>query len=1032
MYDEPTAEQPAEQPAAQAEEQDLYGQWEAQSPEQPQASSDQPEDDFLAGLNLYDEPTAEQPAAQSEEEALFSQWEAQSPEQPQATSEQPDSEQPEEDDFFASLTPYNEHEQSAAQTEEEDLFGQWEDQSPEQAQTDDQPQEDDFFASLGMDVDDEPLLNNEPTSDTPDDDQPSEADLFAQWDSPPQAEAEADELPPEDDFFASLGMDAPEDDSPVSAQPDQAQAEQAQPEQAQPEENPFANWDAQPVDTLSEAQAAEALFEWDTDKEVPPEEDFFNALGMMGEADQQTEPTVEPQPPREDFLGRLGKMAQGDKVIGDAPTSISPPSDNLAADPAVFDNVDSYLASLSSDQPEVKPDTDKLFNKPDPNVDMDNLFADLVLGDKPADSSTKDTIPGVNEDWLAELQSAVSVGDVSAAAIVRQKQDRPVEELPERLKKLRQRAEQIPEDTPKPKNDALTDVLPGVSDALTPAPFVAGSLTLAQGVILSAEQQHKVDLLKALIPAAEEQPKFRMSAIEATYNSPFMPDLEDTPESSVVPEKVQAPARVRTRRRLRINIRIDRFFVAVLLALALILPFLVPALRVGTLPPSSFAAGSPAQSAFDQINAVEPGTLVLVGIEYGPTSAAELDGMTDAVLRHILLRAAFPVIIGGNPVGVLRAENLFAAINADSAFLQRIGASAPLQANKDYYIVRYLPGSVIGLRAFSQDTANLLLSDIRGQTSGLNVRSLRDFGLISVITDRPEDLRAYAEQIAPLTHAPLLAAVNYGSAPLAEPYASALGGGLLVGYRDAYTYDLMLGLAPARSISEQIYIAPTDEPAQAAATDEFGQPISPNGTSGAPGIGFATVTSSAAVNMRGGPGTNNPVLAAVASGVRVEVLGFDALHAWVNVQLTDGREGWISSALLSVELSAPDATQSSSVPKDDVYGKRRVQVGDARKPRLQTGDQPTADATPEPASEAAATDEAAATLEAGAALATAIAPTGGGRSGAVFTLPLTFSEGYRDERWYSMTLGIIVSVLIISFGTVVNLIRGLLRRGRRG
>jgi hypothetical protein len=39
--------------------------------------------------------------------------------------------------------------------------------------------------------------------------------------------------------------------------------------------------------------------------------------------------------------------------------------------------------------------------------------------------------------------------------------------------------------------------------------------------------------------------------------------------------------------------------------------------------------------------------------------------------------------------------------------------------------------------------------------------------------------------------------------------------------------------------------------------------------------------------------------------------------------------------------------------------------------------------------------------------------------------------GYRDERWYAMNLGIIASALIITFGMVVNVARGLLRRGRR-
>ncbi len=42
------------------------------------------------------------------------------------------------------------------------------------------------------------------------------------------------------------------------------------------------------------------------------------------------------------------------------------------------------------------------------------------------------------------------------------------------------------------------------------------------------------------------------------------------------------------------------------------------------------------------------------------------------------------------------------------------------------------------------------------------------------------------------------------------------------------------------------------------------------------------------------------------------------------------------------------------------------------------------------------------------------------------------SAGYRDERWYAMNLGVIASAVIITMGMLANLVRGLLRRGRRG
>ena len=121
---------------------------------------------------------------------------------------------------------------------------------------------------------------------------------------------------------------------------------------------------------------------------------------------------------------------------------------------------------------------------------------------------------------------------------------------------------------------------------------------------------------------------------------------------------------------------------------------------------------------------------------------------------------------------------------------------------------------MIGLRAFSQDTANLLLSDVRGQATSLVVRSLEDFALVAVVTDRAEDMRAYAEQIAPLTRAPLVAAVSYGAAPLAEPYVHAMGGGLLVGYRDAYTYQICSQCRGAQHCQQADRIIPTEIPTE--------------------------------------------------------------------------------------------------------------------------------------------------------------------------------------------------------------------------
>ncbi len=612
----------------------------------------------------------------------------------------------------------------------DDLFGQWDDQAEEEQQPEDEEAAvpDDLFGGW----DDQPAAEQaeEAAAEASD-------DLVGQWTD--QAE---DAVSLEDGFYAAL------------------QARDQQPK-APPERAPDEFFD-----------------KWNTEAEMPPEEEFFEALGMISDQDAQPEQPGgwddQELPPEGDFFAALGMI-----------DSSVPPAEG--APQSEFGDIEGYLASLSSEQPQVEPEANQMFSQSSEDIDLDALFSEPVMTDKPAaPPSGIDTTPGMGEAWLAELQA--SVGEVSASAIVRQKEDRPVDELPDRLKRLRQRAEKDADQASAApaESGALDDVLPGGSAGLMPTAFVPG-MTMLQSVALTADQQHKVDLLKALTPSSTVETVARMSAIEMTYDSPFMPGLEDSAENIVQPERKRATAPARSRR-LRLNLRLDRLLIAVVLAAALIAPFLVPSLRFGDLPPQVFPAGSAAQVAFSQVDAIPAGALVLVGIEYEPTAAAELDGMTEALVRHIMLRAAYPVLVGGNPIGILRAENLIASINADTDFLARIHAPGALEANQDYYIVRYLPGSMIGLRAFSAATADLLLTDIRGQATNLRVRSFADFALVAVVTDRAEDLRAYAEQIAPLTQAPLVAAVSYGAAPLAQPYVQTFGGGLLVGYQDAYTY----------------------------------------------------------------------------------------------------------------------------------------------------------------------------------------------------------------------------------------------------
>ena len=120
------------------------------------------------------------------------------------------------------------------------------------------------------------------------------------------------------------------------------------------------------------------------------------------------------------------------------------------------------------------------------------------------------------------------------------------------------------------------------------------------------------------------------------------------------------------------------------------------------------------------------------------------------------------------------------------------------------------------MRNFSQNLAGALANDLNGNPTNLQVTSYNDFALIVVIAERSDDVRRWAEQVAPLTSNPLLIAVSNAAAPMAEPYSIGSVNGMLVGYKDAYTYrailDAQAPLAPVAGSTNIPTVVPTKPP----------------------------------------------------------------------------------------------------------------------------------------------------------------------------------------------------------------------------
>ncbi len=61
------------------------------------------------------------------------------------------------------------------------------------------------------------------------------------------------------------------------------------------------------------------------------------------------------------------------------------------------------------------------------------------------------------------------------------------------------------------------------------------------------------------------------------------------------------------------------------------------------------------------------------------------------------------------------------------------------------------------------------------------------------------------------------------------------------------------------------------------------------------------IVSAAALNVREGPGTNYTAVAAVHAGDTLAITGRDASAGWYRIRLSDGRTGWVSGSLVTVD-----------------------------------------------------------------------------------------------------------------------------------
>jgi Bacterial SH3 domain len=581
-----------------------------------------------------------------------------------------------------------------------------------------------------------------------------------------------------------------------------------------------------PADALpDQPMDADDLPDW-MQTEADPAENMpdldFSSLRSTSTADERTdwfaEPTAETASDMPDWLQDL-QPAEASPFEGKAPAtdgdflqtlldeSRQPAPQQPISSLSTGDlrDIDELLSGYQDVEFSVRNRTGELS---DPGiVDFDSLLADESFNSLRDIAAPATDIPQAdNLDSLFnadELGVTISGGDeVSAAALIRKQaqNERPLEDLSSRLAALHQAGLDLPTAEANDSRDVVRTLLPGVDQVIPAVPIRGGKTSLATDLNLSDAQLKKVALLKTLIAADEPG---RQSPIDATLDTPDLDDVASSVRS--------APATPSRRVSRQPRFRLDRFLIMAAIAAAVTAPFLVNQLQVGSLPPAQFPVVSPQQNAYRAVQQLNVGEVVIVAAEYGPASAAELDPMLDALLRHIMLQGARPLVVSGDAVGLLNAQRLLQqmeitglarSVSSGTVTPEASRFDRPIRAGQDYLVASYLPGENLGIRSFVESYSS--------PAFGLN--AIRDAALLVVVAEQGEDVRRWAEQALPLLDTPYILGTTAAAAPLAEPYSNLVGrdaAGVLVGYRDAYTYrELVQGWLGSGGVLGELNAAP--------------------------------------------------------------------------------------------------------------------------------------------------------------------------------------------------------------------------------
>jgi hypothetical protein len=241
---------------------------------------------------------------------------------------------------------------------------------------------------------------------------------------------------------------------------------------------------------------------------------------------------------------------------------------------------------------------------------------------------------------------------------------------------------------------------------------------------------------------------------------------------------------------------VDRRIIFVLIAAAVIIPLLAPIGLPVTVTPQS-------KSIYDEVEALPPGSNVIVSFDYDPAAAPEVHPMALSFLRHCFQKKHKVIIMALWPQGAQLAVRAVA----------EVGADFDLEYGRDYVNLGYKPGGDIVIKSMGSSIRDVFPRDMAGRaTSSLplmaKVNNLNDVALVMDLSAGDPGVPAWVRVGNALYHRKIAGGSTAVSAPQFFPYLQT-GQliGLLGGLKGAAEYETLVnypGAATSRMDSQSV------------------------------------------------------------------------------------------------------------------------------------------------------------------------------------------------------------------------------------